>query len=142
MHKITGGCHCGNITLDVTLPQMPETYNPRACDCDFCRKHGAAYLSDPAGKLAIGVRESESLGYYRQGSEVADCLFCRNCGVLIGVSYRDDGRCFATVNVSALDGTVRFGERKSVSPKLLSAQEKVERWKSLWFADVSIRLDT
>lgn len=42
MYRADGGCHCGNIKVDVELAAAPETYHPRVCDCDFFRKHGAA----------------------------------------------------------------------------------------------------
>src|SRR5690348_18095264 len=62
----------------------PGSYHPRACDCDFCRKNAAAYVSDPQGSLGIRVQDARCLGNYRQGSGVAECIFCAKCGVLIG----------------------------------------------------------
>ena len=138
MYKLNGSCHCENIHFELELSHAPDTYNPRACDCDFCRKHGASYLSDPDGSLTIHVKNERLLGKYRQGSGTAECLVCKNCGVLIGVAYRNEGAIFATINSNAVDAGATFGERKAVSPKTLTANEKVERWKSIWFSNVSI----
>jgi len=138
IHRLEGACHCGNSRVEVALSRAPETYAPRACDCDFCRRHGAAYLSDPAGALRIRVKDARLLGKYRQGSALADCLICTNCGVLLGVAYAADGRLFATVNCRIVEGGIVFAETIVVSPKALSAAQKVERWKELWFSDVAI----
>ena len=135
---LDGGCHCGAIRVGVDLPRAAQHYAPRACDCDFCRKHAAAYVSDPAGSLRIALTEAHSLGRYRQGSGSAECLVCTRCGVLVGVAYTEDGRIFATLNSRIVDGGACFAEPVAVSPKTLSAGEKIERWKRLWFADVAV----
>ncbi len=139
-NTVNGGCHCGNITLEMELTRQSVTYNPRACDCDFCRKHKASYVSDQNGSLRIHVNDEGNLGKYRQGNNIAECILCRNCGVLVGVVYPNDGKLYAAVNSLAIDSGDRFGEEKSVSPKTLSTVEKTERWKKLWFANVSITI--
>ncbi|MFC5300276.1 GFA family protein [Azospira restricta] len=137
-YHLRGGCHCGALRIDIGLPRPPETYGPRACDCDFCRKHGAAYFSDPDGSLRVMVGDARFLGRYRQGSGIAECLLCTNCGVLLGVAYREDERLYAAINYRVVEGGVVFGEAQPVSPKTLTANEKVRRWKALWFADVAL----
>jgi hypothetical protein len=136
--KLTGGCHCGNLLLEIGLPKEPKTYAPRACDCDFCRKHGASYVSDPGGDVVIRLQEPRLLGRYRQGSGAAECLLCIRCGVLIGASYREGETLFATINSRAIDAGAQFGPETVVSPKLLGEAEKIGRWKSLWFPAVEI----
>jgi hypothetical protein len=141
MPELQGGCHCGNIHVEVLLPRAPSTYNPRACDCDFCRKHGAAYISDPQGSVRLQVKDAQQLGKYLQGSGIAECLICRNCGVLVGVVYEDDGRLYAGINSKVINDSPGFSEEVPVSPKTLPDDKKVKRWKGLWFADVSIDVD-
>lgn len=138
MHRLEGGCHCGNVHVIVELSNVPSHYGPRACDCEFCRKHGASYISDPLGSLRIEVKSAQFLRRYRQGSGVADCLLCSNCGVLVGVLYQEGGHLYATANSAALAGTEGFGQMKPVSPKLLVATEKISRWKQLWFSNVAL----
>jgi len=138
MPKVSGGCHCGNIALELQLTRAPASYSPRACDCDFCRKHGAAYVSDPEGALRIRIADDALTARYRQGSAQAEMLLCRRCGVLVGALYSAGGRCYGTVNASALEPAVRFGTVSVVSPQQLSATEKAVRWQNIWFANVSI----
>ena len=55
--SLRGGCHCGNLVLSLATAQEPATTHPRACDCAFCVKHGAGWLSDPTGRLSIDVHD-------------------------------------------------------------------------------------
>jgi hypothetical protein len=138
MHKLNGGCHCGNILVEIFLARSSSEYNPRACDCDFCRKHGALYVSDPLGPLLIRIKDEREIGRYRQGSGIADCLLCRNCGVLVGALYPSDGRLYATVNTKIIDDRVKFSAQIPISPKKVSENEKTERWRAIWFTNVRV----
>ncbi len=62
---------------------------------------------------------------------------CTQCGVLVGVILQEGGETWGAINSAAIDGVI-FGEKVSVSPKKLSDQEKIERWKKVWFPDVTI----
>lgn len=134
-----GGCYCGNIRFEFTLTRLPGDYNPRACDCDFCTKHSAAYLSDPAGSLSVRIADAGQVSRYRQGSGQAQFLVCARCGVLTGVFLEAAGRVYGAVNARAVEGGVKFGPEQTVSPKKLSPGDKLERWQGVWFPDVSIR---
>jgi hypothetical protein len=138
MQELSGGCHCGNIQVDVRLTRAPESYNPRACDCDFCRLHRAAYVSDSQGSLHIRVRDQEQLGRYRQGSGRAELLLCRNCGVLIAPLLREGEKLYASVNVRVIEAGATFGAEQVVSPKKLAESDKVKRWHDIWFAQVTL----
>jgi hypothetical protein len=134
---IQGSCHCGNIRAEIRLTREPASYSPRACDCGFCLKHAASYLSDPKGAARISARDPAQVGRYRQGSKTAEFLFCKVCGVLAGVTYRSQGRTFAAINSRLVEGSP-FGAETAVSPQKLSAGEKQQRWEEVWFPDVSI----
>ena len=138
MHKASGGCHCGNIRVELELTRAPNTYIPRACDCDFCRKHGAAYVSDARGSVLIRIKDPGNSGKYRQGSGQAEFLLCRSCGVLVGVLHSVASRLYATINVNATDVRADFGTEQTASPKNLSANEKTQRWQEIWFANVKL----
>jgi hypothetical protein len=136
MHKVSGGCHCSNMLVAIELARAPGTYNPRACDCNFCRKHGASYVSDAQGSLVIRIKDTRARGKYRQGSGKADFLLCKNCGVLVAVCYQSEGRLYAAVNAMIVDDREKFGAEQPASPKMLSATEKVARWQDIWFCNV------
>jgi hypothetical protein len=124
--------------VGLELTRSPESYHPRACDCDFCSKHAAAWISDPAGRLKITIGHESQAVTYRQGTRQAELLLCGNCGVVVAALCRSEGRLFAAVNARVLDGAGGFGREQSVSPQALSAGEKLTRWQNIWFADVSI----
>jgi hypothetical protein len=138
MHSLTGGCHCGNLRVELQLPREPGGYAPRACDCGFCRRHGAAYVSDPHAALTLWIRDEHVAGTYRQGSGQAEMLFCRQCGVLVGALHRADGHLYGVVNAKVFDGGTRFGAEQPVSPQALSAEQKVRRWQEIWCSNVII----
>jgi hypothetical protein len=138
MHTLSGACHCGSIRVELELARSPESYHPRACDCEFCRKHAAAWVSDPQGALSIRIANAQHAGRYRQGSGLAELLWCRNCGVLVGALHEAAGRLHAAVNAKVIDGGASFGVEHAVSPQSLSDREKLARWQEIWFARVSI----
>lgn len=138
MKKLTGGCHCGNIRVAARLSRLAETYNPRACDCEFCVKHVAAYVSDEQGSLLIRIKSEHDSVRYRQGSKAAEFLLCKACGVLVAVLYQARGRIYAALNARTVDETASFGADQPISPKLLSEDERVARWREVWFSDVEI----
>jgi hypothetical protein len=140
LNTLTGGCHCGNIQLTLELTRTPETYNPRACDCDFCTKHSAAYLSDPKGALTVRIRDEGQVGRYRQGNAIAEFLICTHCGVLTVVTYENAGQVYGAANARAIQGGKGFAAEQPVSPKTLSADQKTSRWQDVWFPDVTITM--
>ena len=137
MVRFDGGCHCGQLRVEFSSGLNPAGFTPRACDCSFCRKHGAAYVSDPAGRLSVTFRPG-ALHRYRQGSNTAEFLICSQCGVLVAVTFEHDSRIYGAVNIGCLDARTEFGSPAPTSPQALSPGEKVSRWLKLWVPDVLI----
>ena len=132
MNAHAGGCHCGALRFELSTSQVLATLSPRACDCDFCTRHLAAWVSDAAGLLHIEADDAR-LRRYRQGSGQADFLLCTECGVLVAVMARtDDGRLLGAVNRNAFDGRGAFGGETTVSPQQLGPEAKLSRWSQLW----------
>jgi hypothetical protein len=102
MTVFDGGCHCGNATLRFETPKAAADFQPRACQCSFCRAHGTRTASDPAGRLRLSVRDPALLGRYRFGLKTADYLVCRACGVYLGAIYRDPDGAWGLINTRAL----------------------------------------
>jgi hypothetical protein len=106
--KHAGGCHCGNVRLTLALSVPPENCELRACQCAFCRSHGARTAADPRGSLSFKVSDPLKLNRYRFGLMTADYLVCSDCGVyLAAVCDTASGR-VATINVNCLDDRAAF----------------------------------
>ena len=103
MSTLQGGCHCGNITVEFETVMDPGTLRLRACQCSFCRKHGARNASDPAGLLTVAVRDATTLLRYRFGLGVTDFLVCKGCGVYVAATTVSGSGVIGTVNVNVLD---------------------------------------
>ncbi len=138
MHKVQGGCHCGNISYVAELPDEPSAYNPRSCDCGFCSSHGASYASDRNGTLTIHIKNRNELSRYRLGSRIADFLICKNCGVLTNVCYEENECVYGSINIRSASDHARFGNGKPARLSELSDEERIGRWKKAWFANVRI----
>ena len=132
MNRHGGGCHCGALRFEFTTTQALTTSPPRACDCDFCTRHRAAWVSDAAGSLRIEA-DGARLRHYRQGSGQAEFLLCTVCGVLVAVMARTDGgRLLGAANRNAFDGREAFAGETTVSPQQLGPEAKLSRWSQLW----------
>lgn len=129
-HK--GRCSCGKTEFEVLLSQPLSQYGPRACDCDFCQQHQAVYLSDPKGSFNVTAGEELVLREQHPGGK-ARFLFCDECNSLIGVSYREGDAVYGAANSRWLDERSQMGELVVVSPRKLPLEERVTRWKALWF---------
>lgn len=99
-HHFEGRCHCGNISYLFEASAGLDALGLRACQCGFCRAHGARTTSDPNGTMAIRVRDVTKLLRYRFGLNTADFLICRDCGVFVGAMMEDGGERYITVNAN------------------------------------------
>lgn len=127
-----GSCHCGELRLEFATARPLASFSPRACDCAFCKRHRAAWISDHAGHLRI-LATGASLQRYRQGSGQADFLLCRTCGVLVAVvASMADGMLRGAANRNAFDERDAFTDETIVSPQRLAADAKLARWDELW----------
>jgi len=106
-----GGCHCGNVRWTLrsllTLSELPA----RACQCGFCRKHGALSTSDPQGEMRFAVKDRNAMVRYQFATKTADFLICGRCGVYVGAQMKDDGRCYAIANLNTIDGRGEFAQQ-------------------------------
>lgn len=98
-----GMCHCGAVGFRFETTIEPANWSVRACQCSFCRKHGAFYTSDPSGAVRWMHAEPSLLSRYRFGHESADFVFCARCGGYLGAVTEEDGRTLMVINIRALD---------------------------------------
>jgi hypothetical protein len=108
---LRGGCHCGNIKVAFETSIAPSALQLRACQCSFCRRHGAVTTSDPSGRLLIDVGQPEQLQRYRFALGITDFLVCRMCGVYVAAVMEADGRTLGVVNENVLDEREPFLRR-------------------------------
>jgi hypothetical protein len=94
--RFLGRCHCGAIRFAF---ETHAPFAPRACQCSFCRRHGARTVSDPEGAAVLSPETIR----YRFGSKVTDFLICGRCGVYVGALAGLDGRLYVTLNLNAFD---------------------------------------
>ncbi len=106
--SVSGGCHCGNITVVFESNLAPDQIGVRVDQCSFCRKHGARTITDPKGRVKITVRAADSLIRYRFGLKTAYYLVCGRCGVYVAAVLAEHGSSYATVNTSTFESSERF----------------------------------
>jgi hypothetical protein len=97
-----GGCHCGALRVTFESARAPAEVDRRACQCSFCRAHGAITMSDADGAMRVDAEES-ALVRYRFGLKTADFLICARCGIYVGAVFFEDDEAWAIVNANALD---------------------------------------
>lgn len=76
MQAYNGGCHCGALSLRFETAVAPAALQRRACQCSFCRAHGALTISDPDGALRVDAK-ADALVRYRFGLKTADFFYLR-----------------------------------------------------------------
>jgi hypothetical protein len=100
--EYAGGCHCGVLSLRYRTARPPSSWSVRACQCSFCRAHGALTCSDPTGSLQFLANNEALLQRYQFGLRSADFLPCRGCGVYLGATMTAPMGRFGIVNVRVL----------------------------------------
>ena len=96
--KYSGQCHCGAIRCEF---ETEAPLAPRACQCGFCRKHGARTVTDPDGAASLDL--AAEIIRYRFSTRSADYLLCGRCGVYVGAMAEIDGGTYVTLNLNAFD---------------------------------------
>lgn len=134
---IRGGCHCGNISFELTWEPDPKEIPARACGCSFCVKHGGVWTSNPKGALRIGVKEPDLVSKYAFGTRTAQFHVCSRCGIVPVVTSEIDGRLYAVVSVNAFAGVdPALLRRAPISFDGESEGIRLARRKRNWIADV------
>jgi hypothetical protein len=126
----SGKCSCGKTKVTIYLPETLDQYRPRECDCDFCVSRNISYLSHPDGELAI--ESKEPLERQHQGSNQADFITCNNCKTVIAAALQLENKLIGALNSTLLLDFALLQKSTVVSPQMLSAKEKVERWQAIW----------
>ena len=99
---LAGHCHCSNLSVEFETALGPREPPLRACQCSFCRAHGAVSTSDPDGSLRVKVADERGLTRYHFGLGVTDFFICRRCGVYVLALAELEGRHYAVINANTL----------------------------------------
>ena len=138
--RISGSCHCGNITFSLDWTPEPAEIPARACSCSFCLKHGGLWTSCPTGSLRITIRQPALVSRYSFGTRTAEFHVCSSCGVVPVVTSRIDGRLYAVVSVNAFqDVDPALLKRAAAKYDGESESARLARRKLNWIADVEVQ---
>jgi hypothetical protein len=97
-----GRCHCGSIGYSYSTERLPGDWTMRACQCSFCRAHGACTTSDPGGSVEYLIKRADQLQRYRFGLNITEFLICRTCGAYVGAVTEVSSVLLAVVNCNVL----------------------------------------
>ena len=132
MMAFGGGCHCGALSVSFETRQAAAAIERRACQCSFCRAHGALTASDADGALRFDA-EAGALIRYRFGLKTADFLVCARCGVYVGAVYDEGDDMWGIVNVNALHDRGSFtAPIAAISYDNETTSSRGERRKKRW----------
>jgi hypothetical protein len=127
-----GRCHCGAIRFELRTARAPAQWAVRACQCSFCRGHGARTTSDPEGSVRFSIPDKSKLIRYRFGSRSADFFVCRDCGVYMAAVIDSARGRFATLNVNVLSPPVDIPAATAISYEGESAGQRLARREQKW----------
>ncbi len=124
LHK--GTCHCGGVGVAYETAVPPADTPVRACQCSFCRMHGALAVSDPKGSLEFTENRAGALRCYRFALGTADFILCGICGAYLGAILNDEaGGGYGIVNIRVLDEPDAF--IRAPEPSVYDAENESER---------------
>ncbi|MHA7819802.1 MAG: GFA family protein [Erythrobacter sp.] len=126
-----GRCHCGAMELSFESAMPVAQLGARACQCSFCRAHGASWTSDPEGHCRVGW--SAKPIRYRFGTKTADFLICSRCGMVLAATSDIEGSPFGVIRVECLNDSERFlaaSNDMDLDGELLEArlERRAARW--------------
>ena len=128
-----GSCHCGAIAVEIRTSSAEKIMQPRACQCSFCRRHGARTIADPQARATITAPDSNAITRYKFARKTADFLICATCGTYIAALIQDGNAARSTINVNGLGiDALRTREPQPVSYDGETVDERIARRKQRW----------
>lgn len=102
--RITGQCHCGNVSFTLCWTSEPATLASRSCKCSFCRPRAASWASVPHAELEIDVRAPALVSRYTFATHTAVFHVCSRCGGVPVSTSQIDGAVYGAINAMTLVG--------------------------------------
>ena len=137
MNSYEGGCSCKNIVISLFLDSELSQYTPRACQCSYCKKKNAAYISFPDWKLEVKIKNSVHINKFRFSTRTADFVSCKICDELIYVVSKIGNKNYSVVNITAFKN-VQFPDPVKTDFDSELQSERIIRRKSNWISDVDV----
>lgn len=98
---VEGGCHCGAVRFSIQTKPMVELLE---CNCSICSASGYQHLFIPHRDFTL-MTDATQITSYRFGSQEAEHLFCRTCGIKSYYQPKSHPDCWS-VNYRCLDDGV------------------------------------
>jgi hypothetical protein len=105
---LKGGCHCGSVRFEVTLPQ--GLASARRCTCSLCRMRGAVAVTSTPEDFRL-ISGDDHLAIYQFNTMTAEHRFCSNCGIYTHHKRRSNPDELG-VNAACLEGLSPFDFRE------------------------------
>lgn len=129
-----GSCICKRWQIELRLTMQLEELNPRVCDCNYCQTNYCG--ANPASIISAPNMSvdfvGEGVSIEQNGDRLANFFHCEGCKALLVVGRDIDGQLRGAVNANLLQDKNKLGPPVQIQPRLLSANEKLERWNKLW----------
>ena len=127
-----GRCHCGAIRFELRTSRAPAQWAVRACQCSFCRGHGARTTSDAEASVRFIIPDETRLNRYRFASKSADFYVCRECGTYVASVIDSPRGRFATLNVNVISPAVSVPAAAPVTYDDETPAQKLARREQKW----------
>ena len=124
-----GSCSCNRWQVEIDVARSLDEFNPRVCDCNYCQKNPSEIISDPNMKIELLGGETSII---QNGDQLANFYYCDSCDDLLAVGRDFNSQMRGAVNANLLRDFGQLGAAIEVQPRLLSADEKLDRWGRLW----------
>lgn len=132
MNTLEGSCHCGNIKLQFTTPNSPQSLWFRKCPCSFCHKQGNINVADPEGLLIINIANKADTFLYQMGHKTSDRLFCKVCGVYIGGIMPKGDKKFGVLNANTLNNANNLKAPTEINVSTQTPEQRVQGRMKRW----------
>ena len=133
--SLRGRCPCGNFRID--WQTVDHSLVPRACQCDYCRGHDAAWVSKSGTRVSVHIASGSFHRVTRQGSGSAAFHECAGCDVVVCVTAEIDGDTYGALNAACIDNRAGFGTPVDKDFSGQGPSDKQARWRDNWCAPVS-----
>jgi hypothetical protein len=132
LHVFEGRCHCGAVGFILRASQEPAQWSVRACQCSFCRGHGARTTADPNGSVTFRITDPSKLKRYRFATRSTDFLVCGECGIYVAALLTSSGGQFATLNINTIGVPLNVREPEPVSYDGETVEQRQGRREQRW----------